>query len=177
MPALSTRRDPTVLAQPAVTWKRVMREGVTVGLLGASAVAVWFLVVDAMAGEPFRTPALLGGVLFHGVPDPLHPAVTALAVLQYTLVHGVVFLVFGLMVAVLLALADREPRLLFALVMLFCCFEVFVVGAIAISAEWLFATLAWWTIITANVLATLIMAGYLFFAHRRLVREFLTADE
>ena len=177
MPTLSTRGDPTVLAQPAITWKRVMREGVTVGMLGASAVAVWFLLVDAMAGEPFRTPALLGGVLFHGVADPLHPAVTAVVVLQYTLVHGVVFLVFGLLVAGLLALADREPRLLFALVMLFCCFEVFVVGAIAILAEWLFATVAWWTIITANALATLMMGGYLFLAHRRLVRDFLQADD
>jgi len=46
MPTLSTRGDPTVLAQPAITWKRVMREGVTVGMLGASAVAVWFLLVD-----------------------------------------------------------------------------------------------------------------------------------
>ena len=119
----------------------------------------------------------LGGVLFHGVTDPLHPAVTAVVVLQYTLVHGVVFLVFGLLVAGLLALADREPRLLFALVTLFCCFEVFVVGAIAISSEWLFATLAWWTIITANALATLMMAGYLFLAHRLLVREFLQADD
>jgi hypothetical protein len=154
-----------------------MREGATVGMLGASAVAVWFLVVDAMAGEPFRTPALLGGVLFRGVTDPLHPAVTAGVVLQYTLVHGVVFLAFGLIVAGLLALADREPRLLIALVMVFCCFEVFVVGAIAILAEWLFARVAWWTIITANVLATLMMAGYLFRAHRSLVREFLQADD
>jgi membrane protein YdbS with pleckstrin-like domain len=81
------------------------------------------------------------------------------------------------MVAGLLALADREPRLLFALVMLFCCFEVFVVGAIAILAEWLFAAVTWWTIITANALATLMMAGYLFLAHRRLVRDFLTADD
>jgi hypothetical protein len=154
-----------------------MREGVTVGMLGASAVAVWFLLVDAMAGEPFRTPALLGGVLFHGVTDPLRPAITAVVVLQYTLVHGAVFLVFGLLVAGLLALADREPRLLIALVMLFCCFEVFAVGAIAILAEWLFATLAWWTIVTANVLATLMMAGYVFRAHRRLVHEFLQADD
>ncbi len=177
MPALRTRGDPTVLAQPAVTCKRVMREGVTVSMLGASVVAVWFLVVDAMAGVPFRTPALLGGVLFHGVTDPLHPAVTAEVILQYTLVHGVVFLVFGLMVAGLLALADREPRLLFALVILFCCFEVFVVGAIAILAERLFATAAWWTILAANALATLIMAGYLFLAHRRLVRDFLQADD
>ncbi len=177
MPALRTRGDPTVLAQPAVTWKRVMRQGVTVGMLGASAVAVWFLLVDAVAGAPFRTPALLGGVLFHGVTDPLHPVVTAVVVLQYTLVHGVVFLVFGLIVAGLLALADREPRLLIGLVMLFCCFEVFVVGAIAILAEWLFATVAWWTIITANVLATLMMAVYLFLAHRRLVREFLQAND
>lgn len=129
MLALSTRGDPTVLAQPAVTWKRVMREGVTVGMLGASAVAAWFLLLDAMAGKPFRTPALLRGVLFHGVTDPFHPAVTPAVVLQYTVVHGVVFLISGLIVAGLLALADREPRLLIGLVMLFCCFEVFVVGA------------------------------------------------
>ena len=37
MLVLSTRGDPTVLTQPAVTWKRVMREGVTAGMLGASA--------------------------------------------------------------------------------------------------------------------------------------------
>jgi hypothetical protein len=72
MPALSTRGDPTVLAQPAVTWKRVMREGATVGMLGASAVAVWFLLVDAMAGEPFRTPALLARIIRELPPHP-HP--------------------------------------------------------------------------------------------------------
>ena len=177
MPTLSRRGDPTVPAQPVVTWKRVIREGMAAGILGASAVAVCFLLVDAMAGAPFRTPALLGGVLFHGVADPFHPAVTAVVVLQYTLVHGAVFLVFGIIVAGLLAVAEREPRVLIALVMLFCCFEVAVVGAIAVLAEWLFAVVAWWTIIIANVLATLMMASYLLRAHGRLVREFLKADD
>src|SRR5258708_1606563 len=35
-------------------------EGVVVGVAGAAAVAIWFLLCDLAAGMPFRTPALLG---------------------------------------------------------------------------------------------------------------------
>ncbi len=30
------------------------------GLLGAVVVALWFLAIDAIQGEPLRTPTLLG---------------------------------------------------------------------------------------------------------------------
>ncbi|MFI5374874.1 MAG: hypothetical protein ACHQ8D_09620 [Candidatus Rokuibacteriota bacterium] len=43
-----------------------MREGVTVGLIGAVVVMLLFLVVDLAAGAPLCTPALLGNALFHG---------------------------------------------------------------------------------------------------------------
>ena len=47
-----------------------IREGLVTGVLGAAAVALWYLVVDAAAGRPFHTPNALGGVLFRGDASP-----------------------------------------------------------------------------------------------------------
>ncbi len=118
--------------------RRTVVEGVMGGTIGAVAIAVWFLCIDVSMGQPFRTPALLGATLFEGLRDPtaLHP--TARVVLEYTLVHWVAFVAFGLVAAGLLAAADRDPRLLFVVFMLFCCFEVFALGLISVLAEWLF---------------------------------------
>ncbi len=148
-------------------------EGVMGGTIGAVAIAIWFLCIDVSMGQPFRTPALLGAALFEGLRDPaaLHP--TARLVLEYTVLHWVAFVAFGLLAAGLLAAADRDPRLLFVVFMLFCCFEVFALGLIWVVAEWLFGVLAWWTLILANLLAGLIMLGFFFRRHRRTWRQFL----
>ena len=148
-------------------------EGVIGGTIGAVAIAVWFLCIDASMGQPFRTPALLGATLFEGLRDPaaLHPTVRV--VLEYTLLHWAAFVAFGLVAAVLLAAADRDPRLIFLVFMLFCCFEVFALGLIWVLAEWLFGVLAWWTLILANLLAGLIMFGFFFRRHRSTWHEFL----
>jgi hypothetical protein len=37
--------------------------GVVAGVIGATALAVWFLVVDGSQDNAFRTPGLLGGAL------------------------------------------------------------------------------------------------------------------
>jgi hypothetical protein len=156
-------------------WPRVAREGLLAGLVGAVAVAVWFLAYDLAAGMPLRTPALLGAALFHGLRDPDALVISVPLVLQYTAVHGLAFILFGWAVAGLLALADREPRLLFGIFMLFCCFEVFFVALVTILAEWLLEALTWWTILAANLLATVAMLGYFFRGHRMAWREFLAA--
>jgi hypothetical protein len=157
-------------------WTRVAREGVLAGLAGAAAVAAWFLLYDLAAGMPFRTPALLGAALFHGLRDPGALVITWTGVVQYTVVHVLAFAIFGWLAAGLLALADREPRLLFGFVMLFCCFEVFFFAMVAALAEWLFASLAWWTILAGNLLAALVMLAVFFREHRVAWREFLAAS-
>ena len=156
-------------------WTRVAREGLIAGLAGATVVAAWFLLNDLAAGMPLRTPAVLGAALFHGLRDPSGLVITLPLVLQYTVVHCLAFITFGWVAAALLALADREPRFLFIVVMLFCCFEVFSIALIAVLAEWLFDTLAWWTILAANLLASAVMLGYFLRGHRVAWREFLTA--
>jgi hypothetical protein len=156
-------------------WTRVVREGLVAGFLGAGAVALWFLAYDAVAGVPLRTPAMLGAALFHGLRDPAALVITTPLVLQYTVVHGAAFVLFGLAAAGMLALADREPRLLFAFVMLFCCFEVFFAAMVAILAEWLLEAVPWWTILAGNLLAALVMMGYFLRGHRVTWHEFLHA--
>jgi hypothetical protein len=156
-------------------WTRVVREGIVGGLLGAVAVALWFLAYDAAAGVPLRTPALLGAALFHGLREPGALVITTPLVLQYTVVHGAAFILFGLAAAGMLALADREPRLLFAFVMLLCCFEVFFAAMVAILAEWLLEAVPWWTILAGNLLAALVMMGYFFRGHRVTWHEFIHA--
>src|ERR671924_886259 len=51
------------------SWGRVLREGVVAGVIGAAVVAVWFFVIDAIQGEPLRTPRLLGTALLRA-DDP-----------------------------------------------------------------------------------------------------------
>ncbi len=155
-------------------WTRVASEGFWAGIVGATLVAVWFLLYDLAAGVPLHTPALLGAAVLEGLRDPNALVITLPLVLKYTLIHGAAFVMFGWAAAGLLALADREPRLLFAFFMLFCCFEVFFVALIAVLAEWLLAAIAWWTILFANFLAAAGMLAYFFREHRVAWREFVS---
>jgi len=158
-------------------WCRVAREGFVAGMLGAVVVALWFLLHDLAGGAPLRTPALLGAVLFHGLRDVHALQITLPLIGEYTLVHGAAFVTFGWVAAVLLDRADREPRLLFLFVLLFCCFEVSFVALVAITAEWLLESLAGWTILLGNLLAALAMLAFFFREHRVAWRRFLSARE
>jgi len=155
----------------------VIPEGVRVGLAGAATVALWFLVYDTATGTPLRTPALLGAALFHGLRDPIDLHVTAGTVLAYTVVHVAVFIVFGVAVAGLFALADRERRVLFGVFMLFCCFEVFAIALGTVAREWLGHAIPAWPFLVANALATVTMLGVTFRHSRRSPRELLVAGE
>src|SRR5947207_1181536 len=94
------------------SWGLVLREGIVAGLLGAAVVALWFLAIDWIQGDPLRTPKLLGTGLLRQ-SDP----VTALV--SYTIVHGIAFALFGIVGALLIAGAERQPLFVFALVIFF----------------------------------------------------------
>src|SRR6266566_4914714 len=79
---------------------RILREGFIAGLIGAAAVALWFLIVDVIAGRPFFTPAMLGSAVFWGVHDPAQVVIAFSRVLPYTMIHIFEF-GFYIMLAVL----------------------------------------------------------------------------
>src|SRR5580704_9228229 len=103
--------------------RRVWREGVTAGLLGAAGVALWFFVVDMAAGQPLHTPALLGrallSVLGHGInnPDLFNAA-------AYTVFHVVAFVGVGIIASQLVEASRRMPPLAAGPALFFAVFEV-----------------------------------------------------
>jgi hypothetical protein len=150
------------------SWGRVLREGIVAGLLGAAVVALWFFAIDAIHGEPLQTPRLLGTALL-GATDP------NAGMIGYTVLHGLAFIGFGIIGALLIEGAERQPLLVFALVILFTAFEIFFFGAVVIVASWILDELAGWTIFVGNILAAAAMLAYYFWGHRTLARRLTQA--
>jgi hypothetical protein len=152
------------------SWGEVLGEGVLAGLIGAAVVALWFFAIDAIHGEMLRTPKLLGSAL-------LRQQTPTAAVLSYTVVHGIAFVLFGIIGAFLIAGAERQPMLIFALVILFTSFEIFFFGLIVIAASWIMDELAGWTVFVGNLLAAVAMLAFYFRRHRGLAHRLAAAWE
>jgi len=69
--------------------------------IGGAVIALFFLVVDSIAGQPMFTPSLLGEVLFTGADPAAVSEVRLDMVAYFTAVHLVVFLVFGGLISLL----------------------------------------------------------------------------
>jgi hypothetical protein len=159
-------RHPTLARQLEGPWMGVAREGAMAGVIGAVVVAVWFLVCDAVAGVPFRTPAILGAAIFQGIFNPAQVQVTLPLVLGYTALHFFAFVIFGIATAVLLLAADFEPVFALAAIFLLAIFEIFFVGALAAFDQAAIAALGFWKILAGNVLAMIAMLAYFETRHR-----------
>ena len=167
-------------ARPPISWwtilgqNRVFKEGLGAGLVGAGTVAGWFFIVDMGRGQPFFTPGALGSALFLGSTDPTAVSVSIATVAGYTIIHIGAFFALGFVAAALAGYAEDTPPLIIGAVMLFVAFEAFFVGLMALSAEFLLSTLAWWSILVGNVLATLSMGSYLWIKHPKLRQTLAT---
>jgi hypothetical protein len=141
---------------------RIWIDGLLAGVAAAVTLAVWFLVVDAVAGRPLRTPTVLGTALFRGgsgldAPDAV--PISLPMILGFTWVHVAVFLLIGLGAAALLALAERNAHLGFGVVLLFVFFEGGYLFGVWMFAQPLLHALAWPTVVVGNLLAAVAMGA------------------
>jgi hypothetical protein len=155
----------------------VVREGITIGLLGAMAVMLAFFIADLAAGAPLRTPGLLGAALFHGAREAGGAAITMSNVLGYTVFHLLGFIAFGLGVSGLFALAEREKRVLSLVLLLGACLAAGGALTAYFVAQWISEAVPPGVFLAAHILAGVTMVAVLFYFHRRLLREFPAAIE
>src|SRR3989442_15334923 len=87
---------------------RILREGFIAGCIGAAAVAIWFLIVDSINGQPLFTPAMLGSAVFWGAPGPANVIVEPARIFGYTMIHVSAFVVVGCIAAALAAEVEYE---------------------------------------------------------------------
>jgi hypothetical protein len=145
-----------------------IREGLVTGLLGAAAVAVWYLVVDTAAGRPFHTPNMLGGALFRGDASPGAREVVPTLVAGFTVVHVIGFAVIGVVLTKVVHLASRNLALRMGLwiglVVAFCFTAGLTYMLTAATGE----VFPLWSLIGGALLAVLTMGWYLWRRHPRL---------
>jgi hypothetical protein len=143
-----------------------MKEGLIVGFIAYAAVAAFYGAFDVLAARgPLYTVNLLGKVVFRGLRDPavlqFPLALDATVIFWYNAFHLVVSLAIGLVVTSLVFRAARRfedaPMILSVIVAGFVA-TVFAVGFLTAGIRPL---LPWWSILIANVLATIAGGVYL----------------
>ena len=143
----------------------IIGEGTDVGLIGGLAVAVWFLVLDAIAGHPFQTPSLLGQMVLLGDRTPDTTRLAFGAILFYTAFHFIVFALFGMGLVALVHWGIENSVVRYALLPVFLVFEVLFYGFLGIFSEQTHALFPFWAVVSANTLAAVCMAAFLWRRH------------
>lgn len=150
---------------------RLYQEGIVAGIIGAVTIAIWFLILDTINGQPLYTPTVLGTALFRrgeGLASPESLPVSLEMILMYTWVHGLIFCVIGGLASRLLALAEKNLHVGFGILLFFVVFEFGFVVAAFVFAEPVLHALAWPAVLLGNLLAAAAMAGYFWRRHPNL---------
>jgi hypothetical protein len=143
----------------------VLSEGTDVGIVGGLAVALWFFVLDTIAGHPFQTPSLLGQVVLFGDRTPETAHIVFGAILVYTAFHFIVFALLGMGLVALVHWSIGNSVVRYALLPVFLVFEVMFYGFLEVLSEGTHELFPFWAVVSANTLAAVCMAAILWRRH------------
>jgi len=163
------------------TRRHTIRDGIAVGLIGYAAVALFYSAFDLLAARgAWYTVNMLGQAVFRGLRDPailqFPISLDTRAIFAYNTLHLILALVIGLIVAALVAVAERVPRerqLIRSIIVAGFVVTVIVVGRLTNSVR---PVLPWWSIVIANALAAILAGAYLIRLHRGLWRRLALAQ-
>ena len=151
----------------------VLEEGFVAGLIGATSVAVWFFIVDLVAGRPLHTPVVLGRALLSVLGPVSMPDSVQAVTLAYTLVHYAVFIAIGILATWLVHRSESVPSVLAGFLILFLAFQLAFFGLIALLTQSpQFGEMAWYQIGLANLVAFGLMGTFIYRRHPAVGRRF-----
>jgi hypothetical protein len=131
--------------------------GAIAGFLGATVLALWFLVIDLLQNQPFHTPLFVASALA-GL-ERVDMSVGLLS--MYTALHFATFIVLGVALNWALEKTGTAPHFLLGLVLAFLLFDlVFYVGVIVTGVN-VVSSLGWPQVLVGNLIAGVTLMGYL----------------
>lgn len=145
-------------------------KGLLTGLVGAGAVALWFLVLDIVRGRPFYTPGALGSLLFLGAASPAEVRVGAAVVAAYTVLHFAAFAAVGVVLEWSARRIERTPGLWLMALLAFITLEALFIGTVGNMSGWVLGDLGSWAIGVANLVAVAAMGSWVWASHPGLRR-------
>jgi hypothetical protein len=123
--------------------------GALAGIIGAAVLALWFLVVDLIRGEPFGTVTFLSGILTgREIADP---AIGPIAL--YTLFHFGVFTLLGVALAYVFERTPIIPNVLMGIAVGLLLFAGVFYAGILVTGPDVTQALGWPELLVGNVLA------------------------
>ena len=122
-------------------------EGTRLGLVVATTIWVWLAGIDAVVGQPFRTFAVLGGIA------------------QFTVLHYVLNVAYGVAIVSALHRAAREPSLVLGLAFGFFVVEFGFAMLTVLLSHLGLGRLAWVRILGGNLVGAAVAAVLLFRTH------------
>ena len=154
---------------PQHTWTRRMPlggagagefvlEGMMVGVIGASVIALWFLLVDALQHEPLFTPSLVADRLFGHNSDGQALNIDLARVSAVVALHGGLFVLFGIAAAWLVSRYVKRPSLAGLFVALFAALEATLLLGGGLILPGVASAIGQGPILAANALAAFAMA-------------------
>ena len=153
----------------------LIKEGIISGAIGATVVAVWFLILDTMQSRPLHTPEILGATLFSLLGPPFSES-EGMRILGYTIFHYLVFCAFGTLLVFIVHRSRREPNILAGLLVMFVTFELgFYFFAAMLGEPELLGDLGWYQIAIGNLLSAAAMGVWIFRTHPMLSQDFAHA--
>lgn len=119
------------------------REGLALGLIVATVTWLWLAIVDAIAGDPFHTFTVLGGVAV------------------FTIVHYALNVLYAVVLVAAIRGARREPTLMMAVVFGFIMVEFAFAFVATVFSNLGLGGLAWVRLFVGSVLGAVVAFGIL----------------
>lgn len=135
----------------------VVKDGVIGGVLAATAIVIFFLVVDVAQGQLFQTPKFLAAVLLGRDIGATGFGPVAL----YTVLHYATFAVVGMTATWALRAAQLPASVLVGLVIGFLLFDVVFYAGVTFTGVNVVRTLGWPSFLAGNLLGGVTLTGYL----------------
>lgn len=131
------------------TRSAAMLRGAVAGLVAATVLVLWFLVIDLLAGRPFQTPRVLASSVF-GVEQA---TVDSRLLVLYTALHYIVFVAIGAIVAFVIRAARLGGGFLFGLFIGLFLFDAMFYLSVVVTGVNVVERLGWPAVLFGSLLA------------------------
>jgi hypothetical protein len=160
----------------ADTQRTHTHEVLRAGVLGATVVWFWILIIGALSGSPFRLATLLGRGITHivGVPSNVP---TWIAVIVFTALHFIAWCGLAEIMAIVLRVAVRTPAVLLLTAVVTILFLLGFFGITLIFANDGLGGFAWPSIYLGNVVGLAAMGWYIVHWHPEIRTELAHAHD
>jgi len=133
--------------------RKLVTRGALAGILGATAIAVWFLILDSVQGMPLYTPAFIASSLFGLEGVQYHTG----AILLFTLIHYAAFIVVGIFAAWIAKQVEVIPGVLLGVALGFLLFDIVFYGSIVLTGADVIGEFGWPVVLTGNIIAGIVL--------------------